>query len=79
MITLDITDWKQKDDDLRREIVNAVLSTQAVLVQPLPDQLVMTKAQFDMLDTDPRMQAMYQSTERLYVTPHNAMEVVVKQ
>lgn len=75
---LDITPWKQKGWELKVEIENAVASTQSIIIQPLPNILIMTKAQYDDLQHDPEMIGAYQSTQHLYLTPHNVMDVVIK-
>jgi hypothetical protein len=77
--TIDIRDWKQQHADLKTEIVNAVKSTQSVVVRPLPDKLVMTPIQYDMLQQDPEMQGMYESNQHVYVTSENAMEVIIQE
>lgn len=86
-ITLDITDWKQHGQALHEAIDSAVSDTQAWILQPLPNHLVMTQAQF--LDLDKlsgNMQEMHDydefgrltsSTDRLYVTSKNVMECKV--
>lgn len=74
---LDITHWRQKGADLHTEIVNAVKSTQSVIIQPLPNILTMTQAQYDSLLLLKNMPEMYQSKERFYYTPLNVMEVRV--
>jgi len=76
---LDITDAKETGLMLKQAILSAVKDTQRIILAPLPDQLLMTKDQYDMLQDDPDMQKMYQSDNLLYITPLNAMEVKVKQ
>lgn len=78
MDTLDITDWKQTGWELKIEIDKAVASTQSVIIQPLPNKIIMTKAQYDMLQHDPEMIGAYKSNEHLYKTTHNLMDVIIK-
>jgi hypothetical protein len=75
--TIDITDWKMKDDELKLEILKAVRSTQSLVIQPLPNRLVMTKSQYDMLQPDPDLRGIYPK-EQIYYTPDNAMDVIIK-
>lgn len=85
---IDITPEREVDrEKLRAIIFNAVKDTQsAVLLAPLPHLLVMTKAQYDILDPDPDdpevddpyIVAAYRSKDRIYLTPLNAMDIVVK-
>lgn len=84
MNQLDITDIKLKDNALKTEIARMVKETQMFLVRPYPDKIVMTKKQFEMLSGE--MLSAYgtdgkpldKSTERIYLTPYNAMETIVK-
>lgn len=79
MDTLDITPLKETGLALKQAILNAVKDTQsAVLLTPLPNKLVMTAKQFAELDPLGGMQMAYQSEERIYMTPLNAMDVVIK-
>jgi hypothetical protein len=73
---LDITDLKEHGPALHTAIVNAVKDTQGTILAPLPDVLVMTALQYKELDAG-MMQA-YQSDDRIYMTPLNAMNVRVK-
>jgi len=77
--TIDIRDWKQTGDELKREIDEAVKSTQSVVIRPLPNKLVMTGPQYDMLQADPEMRGFWTSQERVYITPYNAMDVVIQE
>lgn len=77
--TIDIRDWKHTGDELKREIVEAVKSTQLLIVRPLPDKLVMTGEQYDMLQSDPEMHGMWESQQRVYVTSENAMDVIIQE
>jgi hypothetical protein len=63
---------------LRKDILNGVRDTQGIIMSPLPNILLMTKPQFDDLVTDPAMEHMYQSTDYMYFTELNVMEVRVK-
>lgn len=78
MRQLDITPLKEKGDELKKMIIEGVKDTQRIIIQELPSELLMTKEQFNDLQSDPMMQNMFQSNEYLYQTPLNVMEVVVK-
>jgi hypothetical protein len=75
---LDITDFKEMGAELRKVIVEAVRSTQSVVITTLPNIIKMTQKQYDSLLEQQNMVEMYQSTERMYVTPYNVMEVQVE-
>lgn len=86
--TLDISSLPEtvKGEALRLAIFNAVKDTQSVVVQQLPNELVMTKAQFDNLNpygdmryfgTDDEINP-YKPKDYVWVTPMNAMDIVVK-
>lgn len=75
---LDIRDWKQTGMELKTEISNAVAATQSVVIQPLPNKLIMTQAQYDMLESDPDLVGV-EPKERIYITPHNAMDVIISE
>lgn len=77
--TLDITDWKETGEELKRMITVAVKDTQRLILKPLPDIMLITKAQFDYFVTDPDIIQMYETTDLLYSTPYNVMEIRVKQ
>jgi len=77
---LDITASKHREiTPLKQEIYNAVKDTQRVIIRELPNQLLMTREQFDLLQEEPEFQRMYESKDFLYYTPMNVMEVRVKQ
>lgn len=77
--TIDIRDLKQKTKkELHDAIVEAVKDTQRVLVRDLPNELVMNQAQFDLLKNDPEMQPSYVQSMFVYLTPLNAMDVIIK-
>lgn len=77
--TIDITDWKQNTlETLAKAIEDAVADTQRVVIRELPNRLVMTPAQYDILQEDPMMQKFYKSNEHVYVTKHNAMDVIIR-
>lgn len=78
MDILDIRDWKQTGEALKTEIGNAVKATQSIIIQPLPNKLVMTRTQYEDLEQDPEMRSFQGSVERIFITPHNAMDVIVK-
>lgn len=76
---LDIRDFKQKEAlELKKEIIQAVKDTQSVIIRALPNRIVMSKDQYDLLQHDPMLQKMYESDHLVYLTPLNAMEVVVQ-
>ena len=81
---LDIRDFKEKGDDLRKVILDAVEDTQRVLVRPYPDRLVITKAQYDDLAGRPEMSHMYDPYSSInqeffmYQTKHNVMEIEIR-
>lgn len=82
--TLDISDLKERGEALREAIFNAVKDTQSIVVKPLPNVLVMTKDQFDdqlpfdeMVVPDGVVDR-YKPKDHLWITPINAMDVVVK-
>ncbi len=74
---LDIRHLTDTGEDLKGEILRMVSATQSpLLIMPLPNILIMTRAQYDAMQTDPDMIGDYQySSERVYVTPLNAMDV----
>lgn len=76
---LDITGILERGDALKQEIVSAVKDTQSVLLTKLPNILLMRPDQFEDLNGGDEMAQMYQSQQRMYVTPQNAMEVVIKE
>lgn len=76
--TLDIRDFKEKDDELKIAIAQAVRDTQRLVIQPLPSKIIMTYAQFDMLQPDPDLRGLYPK-EQIYMTPDNVMEVTIDE
>lgn len=78
--TIDVTELKETDPEkLKAAIWQAVKDTQAWVVTTLPDKLIMTKAQFLLLDDQDEMRQFWTNTkERLWVTPDNAMDIIVK-
>jgi hypothetical protein len=79
MTELNITDCKLKGDALRQEIVDRVKATQSVIIQTLPDMLVLTKEQYQELEDDSEMLPMYASKSGVYMTSENVMEVSIKE
>jgi hypothetical protein len=75
---LDITELREHGVALHEAICNAVKDTQGLILAPLPDVLVMTARQYEELDPLGGMASAYQSKDRIYMTPMNAMDVVVK-
>lgn len=80
---LDIRELKQTGPALHREIEDMVSQTQAIIERPLPDEIIMTKAQFDDLVriNMPRMAdtSQVETEDRMYITRGNIMEVKVKE
>ncbi len=74
---LDITPLKERGDALKKMIVQGVKDTQKWIIQDLPNELHMTRKQFEMLQTDPEMMGTHNSQDHLYMTPLNVMEVRV--
>lgn len=81
---LDIRDFKEKGDDLRKVILDAVEDTQRVLVRPYPDRLVLTKDQYNELARTDGMSKMYDPIQSIgqeffmYQTKHNVMEIEIR-
>lgn len=73
---LDITPLRETGEELVRAIYNAVRDTQVPIMTQLPNILLMTAAQYK--DLDHHMINAYKSKDRVYMTPLNAMDVVVK-
>lgn len=72
--TVDITGWTEMYDRLVARIATAIPVGPDT---PLPDKIIMTKRQQKMLRRYPQMSIMYGTTQRLWQTPHNVMEVTV--
>ena len=62
-------------EDLAAEIVHSIDHSQTFIMTTLPDQLIVTQKQFFSLQ--PYTEQMYNTTDRMYVTPRNAMEVII--
>lgn len=63
-------------EELKVAIGAAVEKTQSSSIQlPLPNIITMRRDQYDLLQDDPDMQAMYQTEDQLYRTSLNVMEV----
>lgn len=75
---LDITDLKETGVELMQAIHDAVKDTQSVIITTLPNVLIMTSAQFESLDPYGEIVSTYRSKDRVYITPLNAMDVVIK-
>lgn len=76
--TLDITSLTERGEALKQAIFNAVKDTQAIIMAPLPNELIMTAAQYEDQDPLGDMAQAYKSKDRVYITPLNAMDIVVK-
>lgn len=81
--TLDITGWKQRGVSLRKAIIETVKDTQSVIVRSYPDKIIMTQAQYKMLSGTPDVipgshDPSFEQEFYLYHTPHNLMEIIIK-
>lgn len=76
---LDIRHFRETGPDLMQRITESVAATQSpLLVIPLPNILVLTRAQFDDLQTDLDRIGDYESARQmLFITPLNAMDIRV--
>lgn len=61
--------------DLAEEIAESVSHSQLFLQTTLPDRLILTQKQFVSLQHD--MAEMDHTEDRIYITPHNVMYVVI--
>jgi len=78
--TIDITNHTEMYDRLVAKISADVASTQQdPRPHALPDKIIMTKRQQKMLRRYKMMQQMMGTTQRLWLTPWNVMEVTVEQ
>ena len=77
MKPIDITDSKLKGKELQQQIEDEVSSTQSVIIQELPSELKMTKAQFDNLQATSGMMNSYIPDYYIYQTKLNVMEIKV--
>lgn len=81
---LDITHLKLKGAALTQEIENMVGATQKLIIQPLPNELLMTQAQFEDLikrtgkDFTEDEESNPQPKEQIYRTKHNCMDIRVR-
>jgi hypothetical protein len=76
--TIDITPLTQTGMELQQAIFDAVKDTQGAIMTPLPNVLVMSAEQFQDQDPLGGMIMAYKSKDRVYITPYNAMDIVVK-
>lgn len=75
---LDIRQFKENTlETLNAAIQLAVKDTQRVLIRELPNQIKMTPAQYDLLQSDSDLKGDYDTKDKLYRTPMNVMEVVI--
>lgn len=75
---LDITDIKKKSkEDLKKDIIEGIKDTQRVIIQQLPNELLMRVDQYKLLQDDPEMKHAFTSDNHLYWTPDAVMEVRV--
>lgn len=62
-------------DDLNRLIVESVKATQVLHGIDLPDMITLSHKQF--ISVEKNTQEMDRTTDRIYITPYNVMEVTV--
>lgn len=72
---LDMRVSRETGEELKAEILESVSATQRFLQTTLPDRLIVTQRQFLSLQHD--LTEMDHTTDRLYITPMNAMYVVI--
>lgn len=78
--TLDITKSDLVYDKLVKHIDELVLETQnKTYSRILPNILLMTKKQQKMLRRYPQCKAMFGTTQKHWLTPHNVMECAIVQ
>lgn len=92
MNQLDVSDFKQTGEALVKAIADHVQATQLVLIRELPNELVITQAQFDNLMTLKNGTSYMSAVDipshikslgrvkkaYMYFTPFNAMDVKIK-
>lgn len=76
-IELDVRGVPLVGDELKRVILDSVAHTQKFIVQELPNWLILSHKQFVSLQDD--LQEMYQTKDRMFLTPLNVMEVDVDE
>ena len=76
--TLDITSFKEKGEELKTAINNAVKDTQRVIIRALPDKILMTSTQYEDLSPSFIASGYGDRPFQLYRTPLNIMEIEVK-
>lgn len=75
---LDISNWKQKGQELALEINKQMEGmSESLIFSTLPSKIQMTQSQYDDLMKLGNLPNMYYSEDRMYRTPHNIMEVRV--
>lgn len=84
--SLDITDWKQKGLELKKEILNAVKDTQRAVIRAYPNKLKMTLKQYKDLMNRPEMISQEHDGQEFYLyrtiskgKTLNVMEVEIEQ
>lgn len=79
--SLDITDYKESGQKLKKRIENEVRDTQTVVVHALPNKIIMTQRQYNDLSGQPEMMDMVGEGQSywLYRTKLNVMEVEIKE
>lgn len=78
---LDIRTIKIKEKRALIKLIGEMVNdTQRYIVRELPCIITMTRKQFDILDGDAAMLGTTNdNSEHLFRTPHNVMEVVIKE
>ena len=74
-IELDMRVSDKLGEDLAKQIVESVERTQLFIQNTLPNQLRVSEKQFASLNA--WTQAMYNTTDRMFVTPLNVMEFII--
>lgn len=74
-ISLDMRVSDKQGSELKQEIIDSVGRSQLFIQTTLPDRLVLTQEQFKSLQD--YTEEMYHTTDRMFITPYNVMEVVI--
>lgn len=72
---LDMRVSPSRGEELKAEIVHSIEWSQKFIRMTLPDRLIITQKQFISLQDD--MTEMFNTEDRMYVTPLNVMEVII--
>jgi hypothetical protein len=74
-VALDVRVSNYLGGELQQQIIKSVEWTQLVIEMTLPNQLIVTQEQFASLNN--YTEEMYHTSDRMFVTPKNVMEVVI--